>query len=323
MQSIEMYFKIPYEDKEITDDRMINHVINHIANMEANNVNHLFDSRIAATKAALLLLQTKKTSKDETKTEQYSSTITVEEYKDAFVIYVRRTAGNVSATYIKGTPEYKLFFPKPLKYYTRPLRGMIGNHIDHFILRYTEHPELGTTLLDAFTDLKDAFDPASTTQQNKIAAVKSLIAVTSVERKALNHQMYSNILYFADLHMGEPQYAKVFFNQSLLFPHHPSKAEPVVEEEFSLILQGNETKNTGLVNIVGKKARFVVIKGTNVKAYTVASLDDMEPGTEFVDLAAEADVTCDMTQLGDDNNPYLILRNLGDDEAEVVIDWVD
>ena len=310
-------FELFYADYKIIDRRILNYTSEQIFGMEANNTNHQFDVMLPLTKTAHLNLHVKFNLKKETRADQFGSTITVDEYEATYIANVRRAVKNVSFLYAKGTPTYKVFFPEDLVYYTNPLRDSIGDQIDHFIGKYNLHPELGAEMLDAFTDLKAAFDPARATQRSLIADVGTLITVTSTERNALNLQLQSNLLKIADMYKGQPEMANRFFKQHLLYPYHVDHTH----DEFVFTLLADETKNTGLTNIVGKKARFVLKKGSAVRIYTVASLDDMEPGDEFADLVTDDDVIYKMEQIGVDTNPYLIVRNMNADEAELIIKW--
>ncbi len=317
MISPKTLFEIIYDEKAIIDSRILNYTDEEVFAMEANNTNHQFDGIIAPTKTASLKLRVKVKAKKDTKADQFGSTITVDEYEATYVANVHRVVSNVSFLYPKRSATYKVFFPEDLVYYTRPLRDLIGDQIDHFIAKYTLHPELGTEMLDAFTDLKAAFDPARTTQRGLIADVGALITATSIERSTLNLQLQSNLFIIADIYKGQPEMANRFFKQHLLYPYHVDHTH----DEFIIPLLADETKNTGLTNIVGKKARFVLKKGSAVRIYTVASLDDMEPGDEFADLVAEDDMIYKMEQIGVDTNPYLIVRNMNADEAELIIKW--
>ena len=312
-------FELFYAETRIIDKRILNYADEQVFAMEANNTNHLFDGMITPTKGASHNLRVKFNLEKETKADQFGSTITVDEYEATYVANVRRAVKNVSFLYPKGSATYKVFFPEDLVYYTKPLRDSIGDQIDHFIGKYTLHPELGAEMLDAFTDLKAAFDPARATQRGLIADVGTLITVTSTERNALNLQLQSNLLKIADIYKGQPEMADRFFKQHLLYPYHVDHTH----DEFVFTLLADETKNTGLTNIVGKRARFVLKKGSSVRIYTVASLDNLEPGDEYADLVADDDVVYKMEQIGVDTNPYLIIRNLATDEAELIIKWED
>ena len=322
MRKHESYFEIPYEDERITDDRITDFVTDHIAKLEANNADHVFDTVIAETMAVFTQFNSKKVSKSETRAEQAASTITVDEYQKQYVELVRRTVGRVSSTYLKGTAVYKEFFPKPLTYYTNPRRPLIGEQIDHFITRLVAHPELGHDLHDAFTALKVSFGEARHAQESHKGSVKALIVGASEERKALNLQLFDNLLTIAKRYKGKPEYLKVFFDPSKLL-HRAMAHQDDETNEFTVVLAPGETKNTGLTGIVGKKARFVNLSEVAVKVYTVASLDNLEPDARAITLDADGDMEYDIASLGAPANPYLILRNLGSEEAEVVIDWVE
>jgi hypothetical protein len=323
MKSIESMFRICFDDIAIIDDRAEDYSFDSIAKFESNNADHFWDDLITDSKNVHFKFVEKKTGKTESRHDQVASTMTVDEYENEFVALVRKSVGSVITLYDKKSPVYKEFFLKPLKYYTEPRRSLISTHIDHFITRFTAHNELPGDLKIKFTALKAAFDPARSTQVHKIATVSTLVVDTSAERQALNVRLFRNVIAVVDRYPGKPEYAAVYFDQSKLFHHAKVKDDEVVEEDFSVSMKEMETKNTGLVNIIGKTARFVSLRGGKVQIYTVASLDNLEPGSESVTLDEDGDITAKMEQLGDDTNPYLIVRNLENIEAEVIIEWVD
>ena len=323
MMKIETFFEDPYDDVRITDDRMEDYTIDNIAKMESNNEDHSLDTPITETKKALDIFQKKKASKSETFSEQTSSTLTVDILEDQFVDLVKRTVGTVISKYPKGSPVYKEFFTKPLKYYTKPKRALVPQHIDHFLARLKAHSEFGTEPIEAFNTIKENFEPARDIQQHKIGDVKSLITATSVERKALNLQVFDNQLVIARKYKDKPEYARVFFDTSKLFPHTKSHDLVIGDDDFSVKLAAHETKNSGLTNIIGKKARFVSLNGGRVKIYTVASLDNLTQSPQSITMEADGDLTISMTELGNPANPFLIISNQSDEETEIIIEWVD
>ena len=123
--------------------------------------------------------------------------------------------------------------------------------------------------------------------------------------------------------MGKPEKSRLFFDSSKLYPHTKTHNVVAGDDDFSVKLAANETKNTGLTNIIGKKARFVSMKGGRVKIYTVASLDNLTQSPQSVTLEADGDFVYSMTELGSPTNAYLILCNMTNEEAEIIIEWVD
>ncbi|MEI8203546.1 MAG: hypothetical protein WCH34_11070 [Bacteroidota bacterium] len=313
----EKYFRNTFEDEDIIDERMKDGTADFLVKIGVANTNHQFDAMIAATTPIYTEFCNRFNSKSFTYSSRVSSTLTVDEIEEKYVDLVKRTVGNITSSYKKTSPVYKDFFSLKMTHYTQPHRDSIVDLINYFIDKYTDHPELGTTIKLLFVDLLASFEPARLSQQQKISTVKNLALSVSDQRIALNNQMFDNLLTIAKMYKGRPEYAKAFFDRSKFYRDKTTQAEVI-----SVIVAPHEKINSGQVNIVGKKARFGLVKGDDVKVYTVASLTDLTPGTEFVILTTGATVTTEMTAIGADTNPYLIFFNQGNVEAEVTIEWI-
>ncbi len=313
----EKYFKNLFYDSKIIDNRMKDGTEDFLVKIVTNNTDHQFDAMIADTTPIFTQFKTGLNNKSFTYSSQLSSTMTVDEIKAEYIELVRRTVGNITTFHKKKSPVYKDFFATEMKTYTQPHMDDIVDKINYFIDKYTAHPDLGTTVKLAFVDLLGVFEPARMTQQQKISTVKNLALAISDERKALNEIMFDNLLQIARMYKGKPEYSKAFFDHSKFYADSHTEHDAV-----TVIIAPEEKKNSGEVNIVGKKARFKVIRGDNIKVYTVASLTNLVPGAQFVILNSDSDETIEMMAIGDENNPYLILFNQGSIEAEVTIDWL-
>ena len=321
MEQLETFFKICFGDIRIIDNRIDDFTTDHLAKLEANNETHEYDTMITDTTAALTEFRLKKTDKSETLADRKAATITVDQYEENFIELVRRASGTVLAQFPKSSPVYAEFFPIPLGDYTNPLRPMIGGYIDHFITRFTAHAaEFGIAMRDAFISLKASYDPARSAQEAEAAEVKSLIAETSVERDALDAQLFSNLLKLADKYKGQPEYAKVFFDTSTLFFHAHDMFIPGVVHPISF--KALQTKNSNIEGLVGSTLRLINSGLTRLQFFTESSPQNPVPGEISLTVEPGGDVTTTMADIsGSETHKYLFIKNLdaaaGDGSVEI------
>jgi hypothetical protein len=322
MEKLENLFKIGFDDMKITDTRIDEFTTDHIAKLEANNVAHEFDDLITNTKAAQLNFRTKTTDKSETLADRKAATITIIQYEENFIDLVKRAEGTVLAKYTKKSSVYAEFFPKPLSEYTHPPRPLIGSFIDHFITRFGAHAaDFGADLKNAFTALKASFDPARSAQETDVAEVKSLIAESSAERKALNKQLTINLLTLAIKYLGQPEYAKVYFDTSKLYYHAHEVPTPGVVHEYKF--KALQIKNSKIEGLVGAYLRIINTGTTRLQLFTASNNWHPKPGAKSLIVNPGGDVTIAMKDIsGSDTHKYLFIFNMdaaaGDGSVETV-----
>ncbi len=322
MIALDKLFLIIFDDERITDDRMDIFSNDFKDRLITYDSAHAYTSMINSTKAVLLNFEGKKTSKSETTSDRISSTVTVETYRSQFIELTRKTEANVRTLYNKKSAVYKEIFTKSLTYYGKPAVSKIPDFIDHFIARLTAHSELSSDLLTKFTDLKASFGGARSTQVTKKDTVKNLQVAISDERKALNLQMTQNVLQLAHDFAGKPDFAKVFFDTTLLFDH-PHKAITQANTDVKLTVKALQTRNTGLKGIEGRTLRVINMTLAKLQIFSVAKTKDVTPGEKSVFVDPEGDITFTMDKVGDPTNKYLKIKNLNDTAAQLIFMFLD
>lgn len=148
---------------------------------------------------------------------QSADTITKDDAVKLIRSTLRQREGLISNTFPKASAGYAEFFPGGLKEIGSARIGQIPGILDRVITAATKHQSaLGAALLTELTTLKTTYTNARSGQvdaKGELAAARDALATA---RTALELQLGRNILAIASYHLGAPEKAKVYFNQSLL-----------------------------------------------------------------------------------------------------------
>jgi ATP/maltotriose-dependent transcriptional regulator MalT len=130
--------------------------------------------------------------------------------------------------FAKGSGPYAEFFPRGLKEYNQARLGQVPGLLERLITAATKHQAaLGPELLAEFQALKTTFATARDGQvetKGELAQARASVAAT---RGILELQLGKNILAIASHHLGQPERAADYFNQSLLEDATRNNEDPV------------------------------------------------------------------------------------------------
>jgi len=148
---------------------------------------------------------------------QAGSTITKDEALQLFRTTVRQREGRVKDTFAKGSGPYAEFFPQGLTEYNKARLGQFPGLIERLITAAAKYQaQLGPELLAEFTALKTTFANARDGQVDTKGDLAQARANVATTRTTLELQLGKNLLTTALHHLGHPERAVDYFNQSLL-----------------------------------------------------------------------------------------------------------
>lgn len=218
MISIERFFENHLANREISSEELRQFAEDHIGKLQAMSALplHLVDL-LAPTEAAFGAFDAALSARTTLQAAQSGDTITKDEALQVFRTTVRQREGRVRDKFAKGSGAYAEFFPQGLKEYNKARLGQIPGLLERLITAANKHKgELGPELLAEFTALKATFSAAREGQieaKGELANARAHVATT---RSALELQLGKNILALAAHHLGNPERAADYFNQSLL-----------------------------------------------------------------------------------------------------------
>jgi len=218
MINIKRFFENHLSNPEISGEELRQFTEDHIGKLDAKSA---LPAPLAAvltpTKAAFGAFDAALSARTTLQATQSGGTITKDEALELFRTTVRQREGRVRDKFAKGSGTYAEFFPQGLGEYNKARHGQIPGLLDRLITGATKHKaELGPELLAEFTALKNTFSNAREGQvdaKGDLAQARTNVAIT---RTALELQIGKNILAIASHHIGTPERAADYFNQSLL-----------------------------------------------------------------------------------------------------------
>lgn len=162
---------------------------------------------------------------------QSGGTITKNEALQLLRTTVRQREGRIRDKLAKGSGPYVEFFPTGLGEYTKARLGQVNALLERLIAAANKHKAaLGPELLAEFTALKQTFATARDGQvdaKGELAAARAAVAAT---RSVLELRLGKNMLAIASHHLGHPERAKDYFNQSVLEDPIRSELDPPVPQ---------------------------------------------------------------------------------------------
>lgn len=158
---------------------------------------------------------------------QIGGTITKDEARQLIRTTVRQREGRIRDKFPKGSAAYAEFLPQGLGEINKATIGKIPAILERLISAAEKHQAaLGPELLAEFTALKTTYTGAREDQVDAKGELAEARATLAAARTALELQLGRNILAIASHHLGHPERAKDYFNQSLLEDPNRSEEDP-------------------------------------------------------------------------------------------------
>ena len=218
MINIQRFFENHLANREISAEELRQFAEDHIGKLKAlPSLPASLTALIAPTEAAFDEFDGKLSARATLQATQSGGTITKDEALQLFRTTVRQREGRVRDKFAKGSAAYAEFYPQGLQEYNKARLGQVPALLDRFIAAAGKYQaDLGPELLAEFTALKATFATARDGQveaKGDLAQARANVAST---RAALELQLGKNILAIASHHLGHPERAADYFNQSLL-----------------------------------------------------------------------------------------------------------
>ena len=229
MINITRFFENHLANREISAEELRQFAEDHIGKLKAlpalpANLTAL----LAPTVAAFDAFDEKLSDRTTYLAAQVGGTITKDEVLQVFRSTVRQREGRVRDKFPKGSAAYAEFYPQGLKDYNRARLGQLPALLDRYITAADKYKDtLGPELLAEFTALKTSFTTARESQVEAKGDLAQVRAALAAARVVLEMQLGRNILAIASHHLGQPERAADYFNQSLLEDPARSTEEPV------------------------------------------------------------------------------------------------
>lgn len=218
MINIERFFENHLSNREISGEELRQFAEDHIGKLKAvPALPAPLAALLAPTEAAFGAFDAALSARTTLQATQSGGTITKDEALQLVRTTVRQREGRVRDKFAKGSAAYAEFFPQGLREYNRARLGQVPGLLERLITAANKHKaELGPELLAEFTALKTAFSSAREGQVDAKGDLAQARANVATTRSVLELQLGRNILAIASHHLGNPERAADYFNQSLL-----------------------------------------------------------------------------------------------------------
>jgi hypothetical protein len=218
MISIERFFENHLSNREISSEELRQFAEDHIGKLRVMSAlpAHLA-ALVTPTEAAFGAFDAALAARTTLQATQSGGTITKDDALEVFRTTVRQREGRVRDKFAKGSGAYAEFFPQGLKEYNKARLGQVPGLLERLLTAANKYKaELGPELLAEFTALKNTFSAAREGQVEAKGELVNARALVATTRSALELQLGKNILAIASHHLGNPDRAADYFNQSLL-----------------------------------------------------------------------------------------------------------
>ena len=218
MINLQRYFENHLKHRSISAEEIRQYAEDHLGKLKAlTAAPPQIATLIAPTEAAFAAFDGKLSARATLQATQSGGTITKDEALQLIRTTVRQREGRVRDNFAKDSGPYAEFFPAGLVEYNRARIGQVSGLLDRLIAAAGKYQAtLGPELLAKFKGLKATFASARDSQvdsKGNLAQVRAEVADT---RTVLELQLGRNLLTIAAHHLGHPERAADYFNQSLL-----------------------------------------------------------------------------------------------------------
>lgn len=230
MIRISRLFEIIFEDEKISFGEFYNFSKDHLARMKALDAAGQpnagrYTALIAATQPLFDIFELHMSGRLAEQATQEGATVIRDGAIKAFKSAVSQQEGLIRAKFGRTSGPYQEFFPLGVTQYSNATLETVKALMDNFVNKAQTHQAaLGADFLAQFTALRGAFAGAQEVQAQRKGAVEGMIEQRKGSRAALERQTMLNIYALAAMHVGEPERANDYFDQTKL--EERESAEP-------------------------------------------------------------------------------------------------
>ena len=230
MLSLQRFFTIPFADREISDDELRAFTEDHISRLSAANDAGQFTARLTATTAAFTGFAGQVSDQDLTNALRKAATFEMERRLGEFKEFMKTKGVGMNTILFRAGADsalYREFYPSGATEYRKANLTQAPVLMDRVVNLVTGANAANGTLLGAefvakAQELRTNFLQARNVQVNLKGEGSIEILDREAARRALELELFDNLLALAMLHKGEPEAAARYFNESLLKDPQPS-----------------------------------------------------------------------------------------------------
>jgi hypothetical protein len=316
-----VFFKVHFDNKNISDDKLKRYTQSHIERLNANNTGGKYTPMITATTTAYDGYYGAMSAEATNEGIKQAATMTVDTIMADFKAEVSSMEGVIKRAFRSDKAGYEQFFPFGLSEYTNATKSNIELLMDRMVNACGNNSGKLPADFDVnVKDLRGRYNDERKAQLLKIGTVADDKARASTLRDKLEIQLSKNILDLAKEYLGDPVNSLKFFDQSILKTEATKPGEP---GENGIIYTGQVAPEAKVTVTEGgfKSTSVITVENTGesaLKVYTAAKADEPVPeNAPELQPGEEDEFTA--TQLGAPTNTFLMIYN---PDKDLNGDWV-
>ena len=320
MRNLENYFEPPFESIKVGKEKITEFFDDHAnALIQQSSGNATLAALVTPTNTALSDLKLSLGDTSVNVAEQKSKTLTVDQCIDLFVSKAKEFEASVRDKFGKLSPVYQEFYPQGMKPFNNISKASIESLMIQIKSAFFNHKvELGEAKSDELQNIYDIYVHARGSQEQKKSETKGSRLSWDDSFEAMKRQAFVNLLTIASIYPGEPERAKLFFNQSIITPkmHHTADGDT---SSYILVIPFN-SKRVADISFSPDDTLLIINNGTkSISFYAAATADAATPAI-LNEIAPGEELEITAATLGAPANKFLIFVNTSlTDEGEVEI----
>jgi hypothetical protein len=316
-----VFFKIHFDNKNISDDKLKRYTQSHIERLNANNAGGKYTVMITATDTAYDAYYGAISAEATNEGIKQAATMTVDAILAEFKTEVSLMEGVIRNAFRNDKPGYEQFFPFGLSEYTVATKSNVELLMDRMVNACGSNAGKLPAGFDANVKaLRASYNVQRSDQLLKIGTVADDKARAATLRDVLEIQLMKNILDLAKEYLGDPVNGLKFFDQSIIKTEATKPGEP---GENGIIYTGQVAPQAKVTVTEGgfKATSVITVENSGesaLKVYTAAKADDPVP-ENAPELQPGEEDEFTPAQLGAAGNTFLMIFN---PDKDLDGDWV-
>lgn len=286
MRDLSRFFENPFDDHNLSTDEVLRFTSDHLQRMIANNPGAILNLRINATTTALTGFTQSLTSDEAKRGARKARKQTKDAFRTSLPTQMAKIYAAVVAKFGPGSPELSECFPQGRSVFASCSDDALESHLRVVIQGITTHQsDVGASVLNDASGLLSTWLVVYAASESATGAKVSAQHGKNDARKALQLELFKNLLTLALNFPRQPEMAAVFIQQSLL--ENRSSAPDIAQAVITLGTYDEENHAAHLTLTAAGAKSFVLRRklSTEPEWMEVASnIEATNGATEYVDV---------------------------------------
>jgi hypothetical protein len=316
MQNLQVYFKVPFSNPELSDERLAKGAEVHIARTSANNPGGKYTVLIAATTTKAAAFSQALSAKHFLHSEKEGTTKTEDEFIAEFKKMAQDTHGLISYTFKDNPAAYEDFYPHGVTEYTKINKTTAFDLMNNLAKACLKHAaSLPDDFGGQFDSVLASFIDARNVKESKVGEIKGKQDERTSTRVALEDQLMDNLLTIAKDYKRQPEKCETYFELSLMKPYCHKKrgsgapnGDDTDTDVYVLAILALTTSKAEFSIAAGETYTFYNPGEVTLSIYAALTEDAPLPATAIA-IAPGEEKTLKVEDLGPAGSAFLLVNN--------------